>query len=69
MRPTGVEQRSRMNRHCASPMENRAVIAHHDPVLKQMTVWSSSQMPHMVRTRIAEAIDYPEHAIRVTVPT
>ena len=33
-----------------------------------MTVWSSSQMPHMVRTRIAEAIDYPEHAIRVISP-
>lgn len=60
--------RFRMNRHCAAPMENRAVIAHHDPVLKQMTVWSSSQMPHMVRTRIAEAIDYPEHAIRVISP-
>ena len=60
-----VSGRFQMNRHCAAAMEKRAVIAFHDPTLGQMTVWTSSQMPHMVRTKIAEAIDYPEHTIRV----
>ena len=63
-----VKGRFQMNRHCAAPLEERAVVASHDPVLKQMTVWTSSQMPHMVRTKIAEAIDYPEHTIRVISP-
>ncbi len=63
-----VKGRFQMNRHCAAPLEARAVVAFHDPVLKQMTVWTSSQMPHMVRTKIAEAIDYPEHTIRVISP-
>jgi carbon-monoxide dehydrogenase large subunit len=63
-----VKGRFQMNRHCASPMEGRAVLAHHDPVTDTMTVWTSTQMPHMVRTKIAEAIDYPEHKIRVIGP-
>jgi aerobic carbon-monoxide dehydrogenase large subunit len=63
-----VSGRFQMNRHCAAAMENRAVIAHHDSTLKQMTVWSSSQMPHLVRTKIAEAIGYPEHNLRVVSP-
>ena len=63
-----VNGRFRMNRHCAAPMEGRAVVAHYDPALERMSVWSSSQMPHMVRTKIAEAIDFPEHKIRVISP-
>src|SRR6266542_4414709 len=57
-----------MNRHCASPMEGRAVLAYRDPVTDTMTMWTSTQMPHIVRTKIAEAIDYPEHKIRVIGP-
>ena len=63
-----VKARFRMNRHCAAPMEGRAVIAFRDPVSERMTVWTSTQMPHMVRTKIAEAIDFPEHKIRVIGP-
>jgi aerobic carbon-monoxide dehydrogenase large subunit len=63
-----VKGRFQMNRHCASPMEGRAVLASRDPVTDTMTVWTSTQMPHMVRTKIAEAIDYPEHKIRVIGP-
>ncbi|MGD9763953.1 MAG: xanthine dehydrogenase family protein molybdopterin-binding subunit, partial [Candidatus Binatia bacterium] len=63
-----VKGRFQMNRHCAAPMEGRAVLAFHDPVQKQMTVWTSTQMPHMVRTKIAESLDYPESKIRVIGP-
>lgn len=63
-----VKGRFHMNRHCAAPMEGRAVIASSDPVNDRLTVWTSTQMPHMVRTKIAEAIGYPEHKIRVIGP-
>jgi carbon-monoxide dehydrogenase large subunit len=63
-----VAGRFQMNRHCASPIEPRVVLAFHDPALDRMTVWSSTQMPHMVRTKIADLIDYPEHKLRVISP-
>jgi len=63
-----VKERFQMNRHCAAPMEGRGVLANFDPATNQMTVWTSSQMPHMVRTKIAESIDFPEHNLRVITP-
>ncbi|HEY5657978.1 MAG TPA: xanthine dehydrogenase family protein molybdopterin-binding subunit, partial [Myxococcota bacterium] len=63
-----VEFTCQMNRQCASPIEARAVLAAYDPQLGEMTVWTSSQMPHMVRTKIAELIDFPEHKLRVIAP-
>ena len=60
-----VKGRFVMNRHCASPMEGRAVLAHFDAVLDKMTVWTSTQMPHMVRTKIADYVGFPEHKIVV----
>ncbi len=63
-----VKERFQMNRHCAAPMEGRGVLANFDPATNQMTVWTSSQMPHMVRTKIAESIGFPEHNLRVITP-
>jgi len=63
-----VEIRCQMNRQCASPIEARAVLADYDARIGEMTVWTSSQMPHMVRTKIAEWIDFPEHKLRVIAP-
>src|SRR5436305_296395 len=60
-----VKGRFVMNRHCASPMEGRAVLAHFDPAYDKMTVWTSTQMPHMVRTKIADYIGFPEQKIVV----
>ena len=63
-----VKGRFQMNRHCAAPMEGRAVMAHHDRANDKMTVWTSTQMPHMVRTKLAEYTNYPEHKITVIGP-
>ena len=63
-----VSGRFRMNRHSAASIEGRGAIAYHDPTLQQMTMWTSSQTPHMVRTKIAELIGYPEHKLRVISP-
>jgi len=63
-----VKARYRLNRHCPAPMEGRAVLASYDPVLDHMTVWTSTQMPHLVRTELADLLGYPQHRIRVIAP-
>ena len=52
----------------ASPMETRGVLASYSDVADELTVWSSTQTPYMVRTRIAEQLHIPEQQIRVIAP-
>jgi carbon-monoxide dehydrogenase large subunit len=52
-------------RYMAAPLEARAVIADYDPGTGNLTVWTSSQMPHLVRTFTAPSLGIPEAKIRV----
>lgn len=52
----------------ASPMEMRGVLAIHDSVKDEITIWSSTQVPYMVRTRVAEQLDIAEQQVRVIAP-
>src|SRR5262245_42595601 len=49
-------------------MEPRATVAHWDRGMKQLTVWSATQIPHLLRTQIAEALRVPENHVRVIAP-
>jgi len=49
-------------------MEPRATVAQWDRGTKQLTVWSSTQIPHLLRTQIAEALRLPENRVRVIAP-
>jgi aerobic carbon-monoxide dehydrogenase large subunit len=49
-------------------MEPRAVVADFDPGREQLTVWTSSQIPHLARTLIGLCLPMPEHQIRVIAP-
>ncbi len=49
-------------------MEPRATVAQWDRGMKQLTVWSATQIPHLLRTQIAEALRVPENHIRVIAP-
>ncbi|MGH7353005.1 MAG: xanthine dehydrogenase family protein molybdopterin-binding subunit, partial [Candidatus Rokuibacteriota bacterium] len=54
---------------CSSvPMEPRGVMASVDPVDGALTVWASSQSPHLMRSGLAEALGMPESRIRVLCP-
>ncbi|AIJ26128.1 xanthine dehydrogenase family protein molybdopterin-binding subunit [Amycolatopsis methanolica] len=55
-------------RQAGVPMETRGVVATFDRVADELQVWSSTQAPFMVRTRICEQLDVPEHKVRVTAP-
>ncbi|MDQ7909678.1 xanthine dehydrogenase family protein molybdopterin-binding subunit [Phytohabitans sp. ZYX-F-186] len=47
-------------------MEPRSVVV--DPTADQVTIWSSTQIPHVLRVLIALVTGLPEHKIRVIAP-
>lgn len=51
-----------------SPLEGRGVLATPDAVGGGVTVYSSTQIPHMVRDAICDAIGLPHHRLRVVAP-
>jgi carbon-monoxide dehydrogenase large subunit len=56
------------NRYMAAPMETRGVIAQYERADRQLTVWSSTQMPHFLRSVIARQLSLPEQKVRVIAP-
>jgi carbon-monoxide dehydrogenase large subunit len=58
----------RFHRHAAVAIENRACTAEWDAGAERLTLWSSTQVPGMVRDGLAELLDIPVHAIRVVAP-
>lgn len=55
-------------RQCMAPMEGRGVLALWDNQLEQLTVYSSTQMPHIVRTGLSECLGLDHGQIRVISP-
>ena len=66
--PTVVEARFTMPRQTAAPMEGRAVCARFDRTTGELTIWASSQAPHLFRTVLAGMLCLDEERIRVIVP-
>lgn len=63
-----VTREIRTARQCMAPIEGRGVIAHWDSRLEQLTLHSAAQMPHIVRTGLAECLGLPQSHIRVVPP-
>ncbi len=55
-----------LGRHGAVPMETRGVVAEWED--ERLTVWTSTQYPHIVRTMLAYVLGLPERQIRVIAP-
>jgi carbon-monoxide dehydrogenase large subunit len=49
-------------------METRGVVAEYRKSTKNLTVWSSSQIPHLLRNILAALVGLPQHQVRVIVP-
>ncbi|MFH0299847.1 xanthine dehydrogenase family protein molybdopterin-binding subunit [Bradyrhizobium sp. 31Argb] len=58
----------RSHRQSAAPMENRGGLAEYDAGSGRVTLTASVQMPHMLRTGIADTLDMPESDLRVIAP-
>jgi len=61
-----VEIRSR--RQNATPLETRAGHAAFDPASGRATLTCATQMPHLLRTTIADILQFPESDLRVVAP-
>jgi carbon-monoxide dehydrogenase large subunit len=66
--PHRLSERFRHHRYCAAPLEGRGVVAWVEPKTNILTVWSSTQMPHLVRRQIAAQLNLPEEVVRVIAP-
>jgi carbon-monoxide dehydrogenase large subunit len=63
-----VDLEVEMPRSTAQPIEPRGVVAQYDAADDLLTVWTSTQVPHVVRLGLALALDRPEDGIRVAAP-
>lgn len=61
-----VEGTYRVGRHGAVPLEGRGVLARVDG--SRVSVWTSTQIPHLVRQGICEATGWSIDDVRVAVP-
>ncbi len=55
-------------RQTGIPMENRGCLAEYDAGDRVLTLWTSTQIPHLVRTGLADCLGIPEHRVRVIAP-
>src|SRR5688500_3517844 len=58
----------RFHRHAGVTMENRACLAEWDAGAGVLTLWSSTQVPGLLRDVLADVLDLPAHRVRVVAP-
>ncbi|MFC4854296.1 xanthine dehydrogenase family protein molybdopterin-binding subunit [Actinophytocola glycyrrhizae] len=61
-----IERTYRQQRLIPAFMEPRSVMC--DPTGEQFTLWSSTQVPHILRLMLAMTLSVPEHKVRVIAP-
>jgi aerobic carbon-monoxide dehydrogenase large subunit len=63
-----VRQRIQNQRLIPLAMEPRGVAAQYHAASRRLEVWSSTQMPHILRTLLATMLHLPENRVRVIAP-
>src|ERR1700736_864475 len=63
-----VKQRITSQRLIPTAMETRGVVASYRAAEKNLTLWSSTQIPHLLRTLVAQMLGVPENHLRVITP-
>ncbi len=63
-----VKTRLVNQRLAPASMETRGVVAEYRKASKTLTVWSSSQIPHLLRNILSALVGLPQHQVRVIVP-
>ncbi len=57
-----------IGRHTGVPVEPRSLVADYEPSTRALTLWISSQVPHMMQAVLAELFSLPEQRVRVIAP-
>ena len=67
-----VERLLSVDAHWSAPVlwrsEFRSVLARYLPGEEALTIWTSTQIPHLARTQLALMLRFPENRIRVIAP-
>jgi aerobic carbon-monoxide dehydrogenase large subunit len=63
-----ISQRMINQRLVPNAMEPRGVVAHFEPGKASMTIWSSTQNPHILRTMIAAMVGLGQDQVRAIAP-
>ncbi len=63
-----ISQRMLNHRLAPTAMEPRGVVAHWEPGKEQMTIWSSTQNPHILKTFIAALNGLGDNQVRAIAP-
>jgi carbon-monoxide dehydrogenase large subunit len=63
-----VKLRLRNQRLIPNSIETRGVIAQPDAGTGDLTIWTSTQIPHLVRLLLSLTLGVPEHKLRVIAP-
>ena len=63
-----LSQRMLNHRLAPNAMEPRGVVAHYEPGKDQLTIWSSTQNPHIVRSLVAAMLGMGQSQVRAIAP-
>ena len=66
--PRVWERTFRTGRHTGVPLEPRGLVADFEPATRALTVWMSTQVPHMMQAVLAELFGLDDHRVRVVAP-
>ena len=66
--PVVIAERIAVQRYAGMPLEPRAVLAVPDARNGGLTVWASTQLPHLVQKALLENLGLPAHRVRVVTP-
>lgn len=57
-----------IHRYTGQPMETRGAVAEWEPATERLTLWTSTQIPHVLRFFLANVLAVPESYVRVVAP-
>jgi carbon-monoxide dehydrogenase large subunit len=66
--PVVIKERYRVQRQVPNAMEPRAILVEPNMASGQYTMWSSTQIPHVLRTAMAIATGISESKLRIVAP-
>src|SRR4051794_2690887 len=63
-----VKQRLVNQRLAPVSIETRGIVAQYNKSMNELTIWSSTQTPHLTKHHVAEMLGIPENNVRVIAP-
>ncbi len=60
-----IEREYRTARQCMAPMEGKGVLAHWDRRVDELVVYTSTQVPHVIRTGLSEVLGLDQVRVRI----